>query len=117
MQELWSGATPRSDFLRSAGGVNVSVAAVGRKVQAMTIRGGDYHDFCRASIRLSRDAAREAGVKLPRRLVTNNPIGNDAYEVFGDGGFWWQVDHACCCAFEARAMAITHIVQEALDET
>ena len=63
----------------------------------------DSHDFCRGMLRHARGDAKAEGVELPQ--VSSAWLALDSYAVFIGSGWYEEFD--ACCAFYARAEAIT----------
>ena len=69
----------------------------------------DNHGYCRILLRDSRMDAKAAGVKVPE--ISSAWMSADEYAVFlGDD---WYQEFGACCAFYARAEAITDYVKAA----
>jgi hypothetical protein len=71
----------------------------------------DRHDYCRGSLKDAREAAREAGVKIP--TTSSAWMHDDHYAVFlGDD---YYEEFGACCAFYARCEAIHEFIKLKLE--
>ena len=68
----------------------------------------DHHDFCRVSLKLVREDARERGYKIPP--ISSAKLFDEHYAVYL--GADWYDEYGSCCAFEARASAIADFMHD-----
>jgi hypothetical protein len=62
----------------------------------------DNHSFCRTLLSLAREEAKEAGVKVPKKLSALESMGQYFIEGEGIEGVWVSAD----CVYEAKAKYI-----------
>lgn len=68
------------------------------------------HDYCRMMLQNARDAARAAGVSIPKKITALEAFGQHFVEAEGAEGLWITRGD---CAWSAKAAYISYIVDKA----